>query len=438
MKPAGSKVKKSYNSRLKKIDDKGLCGDPEVVDSPKEFDRKVALVTRLLNESSHAIAFTGAGISTSSGIADFRGPRGVWTREQNGEAVVEQDDTAELFEKAEPTVSHMALKKLIDVGRIKHVISQNVDGLHLRSGIDVNDISELHGNIFIEKCDKCRTEFFRKYDVGGMGLQLTGNRCERPDCGGPLRDFAIDWDTALPKDKFKRAHAEMDKADLVLCLGTSLRITPAGNMPLRALKPKRARNWKSGKLIIVNLQATHLDKKATLKLNHYCDRVMQEMCRQMGVTIPRYSKTLTPGNSLQGFDSNDEYFVECGNSCLHQSTKDQSAIQATNTTSIVNTQRSIYENVHEARGDDKVATKRKATTSVVSGSGVGVAVASVGSELQASRVRAGDTCAPDLDEFAASTSSSPFHTTDCEDAVVDHCGVGAESGKKKKPKTARI
>lgn len=268
---------RSYNSRLLPIRNKGLCGDAEVLEEPRQLEAKIQQLIKLLRESSRTVVFTGAGVSTSSGIPDFRGPNGVWTREKKKDPIPEEQDTPEIFEKAQPSETHRALKTLLDRNIISHIISQNVDGLHLRSGVGANDLTELHGNIFMEKCDACGREYFRDRDVGGMGCKLTGNRCDDATCAGPLRDCAIDWDTALPEDKFRRARHELDVADLVLCLGTSLRIRPAGLLPLRTVRPKKKRGGRSGKLVIVNLQATDLDAFAALKISHYCDRVMTEV-----------------------------------------------------------------------------------------------------------------------------------------------------------------
>lgn len=88
---------------------------------------------------------------TGSGIPDFRGPKGVWTLEQQGKEV----ETEVTFEDAAPTLTHMALVALVEAGRVKHIVSQNVDGLHLKSGLPRANLSELHGNMFMEKCEKC-------------------------------------------------------------------------------------------------------------------------------------------------------------------------------------------------------------------------------------------------------------------------------------------
>jgi mono-ADP-ribosyltransferase sirtuin 6 len=229
--------------------------------------------------------YTGAGISTSSGIPDFRGPNGVWTRERNGFISDKNETNSFSFHNAKPSLCHRALVELLKCNKLKHVISQNVDGLHLRSGIHPENLTELHGNIFMEKCEKCFRDYFRDYDVGGMGLQPTGNLCDIESCKGVLRDWTIDdWDTELPKDKFKKATSEINKADLIICLGTSLRIRPAGNMPSHILKITKNRKNK-GLIVIVNLQKTHLDKKAANKINFQCDSVMKILYEKINVNI---------------------------------------------------------------------------------------------------------------------------------------------------------
>lgn len=271
-----------YNSRLKSNPQKGLCGDEEILDDKSLLQQKVQQLAAMVRSSRHTVIFTGAGISTSAGIPDFRGPTGVWTRELRGEIIPEHEKNANLFNTAKPTLTHITLASLAEKSLVHHIISQNVDGLHLRSGLSPDMLSELHGNIFMEICDKCHKRYLRDYDVGGMGLQLTGNTCEDPVCGGPLRDFAVDWDTELPEDIFRRGRAEIRRADLVLCLGTSLRIRPAGNMPLAVKRINKNRGY-AGKLVIVNLQKTHLDKHASLRIFHYCDEVMKQLCTSLNL-----------------------------------------------------------------------------------------------------------------------------------------------------------
>ena len=275
-KAASSKPLLDYNSRLKPRKQKGKCGDPERTVSDEELDQLVIKLADVVEMSKHVVAFTGAGVSTSCGILDFRGPSGVWTRELRGTPLSNEEKTTEIFDNAVPGPTHRILASFMERGLLQHVVSQNVDGLHLRSGIPRENMSELHGNIFQEICTACGEVYLRESDVGGMGLALTGNKCDNKKCKGLLRDNAVDWDTSLPEDVFKIARRELRKADCVLCLGTSLRMFPAASMPL-AVKRKNSFRDKPGKLCIVNLQETKYDKQANLLIRHYTDFVFEKL-----------------------------------------------------------------------------------------------------------------------------------------------------------------
>jgi mono-ADP-ribosyltransferase sirtuin 6 len=229
--------------------------------------------------SQHTVILTGAGISTSAGISDFRGPTGIWTLEEEKSGKKKKkrkrDDTATAapakmdFSKAKPTVTHRAITKLVSARRVDYVITQNVDGLHRRSGLSREDHAVLHGCAFTEKCSSCGAEHFRDTDVGGMSFQKTGKKCEVCRTGD-LVDTLLDWEDPLPKVDFERACAECEKADLVVCLGTSLRIEPAGSLPATAKK-----------FVIVNLQQTPYDDKAALVIRGRVDEVMQGVTERL-------------------------------------------------------------------------------------------------------------------------------------------------------------
>lgn len=261
-----------YASRLKEYPDKGVCGLPELQDTKRSLIVKIKQLAALVKDSRHLVVLTGAGISTSAGIPDFRGPNGVWTLEKDDDSrkkkrkrePVEMDFTA-----AKPTLTHRAITKLASLGILKFCITQNVDGLHRRSGLSRSQHAVLHGCAFTEKCSNCSTEYFQNFDVGGMSFQKTGRKCKR--CGGDLLDTLLDWEDALPEDDFERATIECAKADLVLCLGTSLRIEPAGGLPALAEK-----------FVIVNLQETPYDRQAALIIRGRVDDVMDNLLEQLG------------------------------------------------------------------------------------------------------------------------------------------------------------
>lgn len=133
-------------------------------------NEKCAALADMIKSSKHVVIHTGAGISTSAGIPDFRGPNGVWTLEEKGEKPSMNIE----FEDAVPTKTHMALKALIDGGQAKYIVSQNIDGLHMKSGVGREYLSELHGNIFVENCNKCRTQYVRKTAAPTVGQKPTG------------------------------------------------------------------------------------------------------------------------------------------------------------------------------------------------------------------------------------------------------------------------
>jgi len=274
----------NYASGLSDYPWKGDCGQPEFFDNEEELEEKITCLAQIIRNSKHMVVHTGAGISTSAGIPDFRGPKGVWTLELKGKA----PDVNINFDDAVPTKTHMAVLSLQQHDIVKYVISQNIDGLHLRSGYPRDQLSELHGNMFTEKCDKCGHEYFRRFPVKTMALKRTGNVCTQTgkrgltNCRGKLRDTILDWEDSLPTNDLMRAEEECRKSDLSLALGTSLQILPSGKLPLLSLRKK------SGQFVVVNLQKTKYDHKATLVIHGYVDDVMQRVMEKLGLDIPNF------------------------------------------------------------------------------------------------------------------------------------------------------
>lgn len=292
-----------YASRLSEYRNKGVCGLPEGYDSERCLKIKLKRLAEWVADSKHLVILTGAGISTSAGIPDFRGPKGVWTLEnqknqknvrkaskdgrRKEEAVNESGQKRKRpesstsssplnppcsdFSQAKPTLTHRAITKLASIGKLKFCVTQNVDGLHRRSGLSRSYHAVLHGCAFTEKCAECNTEHFRDEDIGGMSFKPTGRKCDLDGCAGNLHDTLLDWEDPLPEDDFERAERECEKADLVLCLGTSLRIEPAGSLPLKAKK-----------FVIVNLQVTAKDDRANLIIRARVDDVMDELMKRLG------------------------------------------------------------------------------------------------------------------------------------------------------------
>eukprot|EP00058_Branchiostoma_floridae_P024402 XP_002609892.1 hypothetical protein BRAFLDRAFT_125988 [Branchiostoma floridae] len=272
----------NYAAGLSDYDHKGKCGLPEKYDPAEVLAEKVSQLVDIVCESQHLVVHTGAGISTSAGIPDFRGPKGVWTLEQKGETP--HFDTT--FESACPSPTHMALVELERLGIVKYVISQNVDGLHVRSGFPRDKLSELHGNMFVEQCDKCGKQYVRDTVVPTMALKPTGGQCTqvkaRGRCRGKLHDTILDWEDSLPEKDLTLADEHSRRADVALVMGSSLQIVPSGNLPLLTKR-------RGGKLVIINLQASKHDKHADLRIHGYVDEVMSMVMNRLGINIPKYT-----------------------------------------------------------------------------------------------------------------------------------------------------
>jgi NAD-dependent SIR2 family protein deacetylase len=280
----------------------------EVADTCERFDTaaqaraQAQALARLLRASRHTVAFTGAGISVAAGIPDYRGTAGVDTLAEHG--AVEVD--AEVFEpradaettneedaeavvasasylRLRPTSCHRALAALRSAGRLSYVITQNCDDLHARAGIPAAQLAELHGNVFIEYCETCLTEYRRPYCVDLFSTDCTaepwfvrcdacthghytGRLCAARGCGGKLRDTIVNFGDDLHQTVLgglPAAERECARADLILALGCSMSVTPACDLP-RLRMP-------SATLALVNLQATKADADAQLRVFYPCD-----------------------------------------------------------------------------------------------------------------------------------------------------------------------
>ena len=242
----------------------------------------------MIKNAGHVVFHTGAGVSTSAGIPDFRGPKGVWTLEKKGlkpEISVSWDD-------ARPTITHRALACLQGAGYVQYVITQNIDGLHLKSGLPRSKMSELHGNMFIHQCNFCKRQFVRETAVTTVGEKCLNIPCPATNktgrgCRGKLHDIILDWEGSLPEKDLELAEMHSEVADLSVCLGTTLQILPSGNLPTWTKKH-------GGKLVICNLQPTKHDKKGDLIINTYVDDVMIQLCKRLNVQIKEYDVAKDP------------------------------------------------------------------------------------------------------------------------------------------------
>jgi NAD-dependent deacetylase len=232
----------------------------------------IAALARLIREASRAVVFTGAGISTESGIPDFRSPGGIWTQMApiyfddflNSEAARIETwrrrfAMEETFGKAEPNRGHRAVDALVRRGKVNVVITQNIDGLHQASGIPADQVIELHGNTTYAHCLDCGTRH-ELIDIRAAFERDASRapRCRR--CKGFVKTATISFGQAMPPEAMRRAEEETLAADLFIVLGSSLVVYPAAGFPELAKRNGAA-------LAIVNREPTGLDRIADLVIH---------------------------------------------------------------------------------------------------------------------------------------------------------------------------
>ena len=228
---------------------------------------EIARLRRLIDGSERIVALTGAGISTESGIPDFRSPGGIWARMRPitfqefvaSEAARMEDwrrrfRMNEDFSRAKPNAGHRLLARLCEEGRLQAVITQNIDGLHRRAGMPAERLIEIHGNATHGRCLDCAARM-ELTDVRRM-IDATG-ASPRCACGGLVKAAIVSFGERMPEDAMRSAGEHARASDLFLVLGSSLQVQPAASLPLVAQRG-------GASLVIVNREPTPLDDAAEL------------------------------------------------------------------------------------------------------------------------------------------------------------------------------
>jgi NAD-dependent deacetylase len=225
-------------------------------------------LAQLLRESHRGVIFTGAGISTESGIPDFRSPGGLWTRmkpiqyqDYIASESVRQESWKRRFENgsvlmtAKPNRGHDAVARLVTLGKVSTVITQNIDNLHQNSGIPADKVIELHGNSTYAKCLRCQ----QRVELSELEHEFQETRKIGPcrSCGGIIKTATISFGQEMPAAPMARAAEETARCDLFMVLGSSLSVFPAADFPMQALQG-------GARLVIVNRDPTDIDHLANL------------------------------------------------------------------------------------------------------------------------------------------------------------------------------
>ena len=253
-----------------------------------DSQRLTQQIARYLSESRRVVAFTGAGISTESGVADFRSPGGVWSKYQ---PVMFQDFLASAearrqywrmkkegyweMRRARPNAGHRALARLEAAGKLVAVITQNIDGLHQDAGS--RRVVELHGTSRSVVCLQCAARF----DPDAIQARLESGEeiplCDR--CGGPVKPATVSFGQVLPEEVLSEAFQLATSADLMLAIGSSLVVEPAASLPLQAKR-------NGARLVILNKTETPLDPIADVVLCEPIGESLAAVVKRLGLNLP--------------------------------------------------------------------------------------------------------------------------------------------------------
>jgi NAD-dependent SIR2 family protein deacetylase len=225
----------------------------------KDLDQRIHTLAKWLYESTYSVFFTGAGISTESGLPDFRGPDGVWTRRDKGLAPRSMDKP---WDQVQPNSGHLAIVELQKLGKLAFLISQNVDNLHLKSGIRPTLLAELHGNMTKLRCTRCDLTVD---ETDGL------SKCS---CGGSLVSSVVDFGQPLPEKDLAFSFEHARHCDLFVVVGSSLVVTPAAEIPGEALSS-------GAKLVIINAGETPYDRRAHLRFQENIGEILPIAVRRL-------------------------------------------------------------------------------------------------------------------------------------------------------------
>ncbi len=240
----------------------------------------------MVEEARSILAFTGAGLSTESGIPDFRSPGGIWDRYDPSDfeyhRIVSSDRAREAYWKmstefygpmkdALPNPAHFALKELEDLGKLSAIVTQNIDNLHQKAGSDPDKVIEIHGTAFHVSCLGCGKTYERDEIQARLAAGDSLPACD--DCRGVLKPATVSFGQAMPQAAMEESFRHAQTCDLCLVLGSSLVVYPAAAVPSQAVQG-------GARLLIINRDPTPLDPRADLVIHDSVGEVLPRMVRQ--------------------------------------------------------------------------------------------------------------------------------------------------------------
>jgi NAD-dependent deacetylase len=244
------------------------------------MDEKLSQVAEWIIQANKVVVFSGAGLSTESGIPDFRSPGGVWDR-YNPEDFYFQNFIAseisrekywqmatEMYEpmkKAQPNLAHLAIAEMERLGKLDCVITQNIDGLHFKAGNSEGKVIQLHGTAMFVSCLRCGKSYDREEIQERIQKGVKAPYCD--DCGGPLKPATISFGQSMPERETEEAYHRSSSSDLFIAIGSSLGVQPAASMPLVAKR-------NGAKLVIINRDPTPYDPMADIVIHGQAGPVM--------------------------------------------------------------------------------------------------------------------------------------------------------------------
>jgi NAD-dependent deacetylase len=255
-----------------------------------DIENKAEQIAELIVNAKHTIVFTGAGISTESGIPDFRGEDGIWTKVDPEDFTIQRFvakpevrkmhwkimSEGGMVKDAKPNAAHYAIAELEKLGKLDCVVTQNIDNLHQAAGNSPEIVFELHGNVQYVRCLNCH----KRFPMAEIIARLASDEIpECAFCGGMLKPDAVFFGEALPELVLHEAAKRANQCDLCIVIGSTLIVYPAAYVPLYARDA-------GAKIVIINIGSTPMDSTAAVrveaKAGETMTRVMHHIRAKMG------------------------------------------------------------------------------------------------------------------------------------------------------------